>query len=242
VNRSKKDIIAQLQKEIISLQSTPHPDQVTAPLILGPINQLFPNGAFPTAAVHEFISASNEDATATIGFVSGIVATLMKNKQAAIWISNQPSIFPPALKNFNIDPGHIIFIYLKKSSEILWATETAMKCEALSAVIADIPHLDFIASRRLQLAVEKSKVTGFILRQTNHKITPTACVSRWKIQAVASVSIDALPGVGFPKWHVQLLKIRNGKTGQWNVEWINGRYHFINESAPAEVQQNKMAI
>jgi len=40
--------------------------------------------------------------------------------------------------------------------------EEALKCESLSAVIAETPEISFTVSRRLQLAVEQNRVTSFI--------------------------------------------------------------------------------
>ena len=243
MNTVKADIIAQLRKEIISVQ-THHatPGNYKDECGLATINNAFPNKVFPKAAVHEFISCSPGDVAATIGFISGIIASLMKNKSAAIWISNNKIIFPPALKNFGITPDKIIFIYLKKEKEILWAMEEALKCEALAAVIADIPNLNFTASRRLQLAVEKSNVTGFILRQTKNIISPTACVSRWKITSLPTALSNNMPGVGFPRWNVELIKIRNGKPGKWQVEWIRKNLNHITESPVVVVEQKKEAV
>ena len=67
---------------------------------------------------------------------------------------------------------------------------------------------------------------------------PTACVSRWQISSLASEATD-LPGVGFPKWNIELLKIRNGKPGAWQVEWAAGKFHLNNEVAAIEFEQQK---
>jgi len=36
--------------------------------------------------------------------------------------------------------------------------------------------------------------------------------------------VDGLPGLGFPRWQVELLKVRNGQPGSWVVEWSDGRF------------------
>jgi protein ImuA len=30
---------------------------------------------------------------------------------------------------------------------------------------------------------------------------------------------EGLPGVGYPQWQVALLKVRNGKPGNWQITW-----------------------
>src|SRR5450631_649056 len=99
--------------------------------------------------------------------------------------------------------------------------EEALKCEGLAAVAGEIPHIDFTASRRLQLAVEKSSVTGLLLRHRPRQLNTIACVARWQINPLPSELEDDLPGVGFPRWNVELLKVRNGKPGAWQMEWRN---------------------
>jgi protein ImuA len=105
--------------------------------------------------------------------------------------------------------------------------EEVLKCDSIAAVVGEISEISFTESRRLQLAVEQSRVTGFILR-LNPKNLSTACVARWNIKPLASAQTD-VPGIGFPVWNVSLLKIRNGKPGNWNIEWKNKRFHFVHE-------------
>jgi protein ImuA len=238
---SKADIITQLRKEILPLQGFKTILKNAADEVgLGPIKNAFPNAVFPLGAVHEFLSASPEDGAATNGFVSGILSSLMRKGGASIWIGNSSTIFPPALRSFGIAPEKIIFIDLEKEKEMLWAMEEALKCEGLAAVIGEIKELSFTASRRLQLAVEQSEVTGFILRNNPRSINTTACVTRWKITSVPSELADDIPGVGFPRWNVDLLKVRNGKPGNWQIEWAAGKFrHMSSNGLIIPVQQKK---
>ncbi len=91
----------------------------------------------------------------------------MQGGGLSLWISQKRTLYPPALKFFGIDPDRVIFIDVKNEKDLLWMTEEALKCQALCAVIAEIKDLDLTASRRLQLAVEHSRVTGLL-----HRINP----------------------------------------------------------------------
>jgi protein ImuA len=239
---TKADIIGQLQKEILSLQGfKPTLNNSKLDTGLGPIKNAFPNKSFPLAAIHEFTTANAEDMAATGGFIAGLLSLLMQNNGASIWVSSSRTIFPPALKLYGIDPGKIIFINLKKEKEILWVMEEALKCKGISAVIGEMPELSFTASRRLQLAVEESKVTGLILRRNPRSMNTTACVSRWKITSLPSELPEGMPGVGFPNWNVALLKIRNGKPAEWQVTFIAGRFRYISKIPVIDQQQQKKA-
>ena len=248
---TKSDIIQRLEREILPLQGFKPPRSGGAlDFGLGPMNAAFPNGEFPTGAIHEVLSTGPENAAASVGFVGGLIGTLMRNGGAGLWIGARQKIFPMALKLFGIEPDRIVFVELRNQKDMLWAMEEALKCEGLAAVVGEIPEIGFTASRRLQLAVEQSRVTGFILRHqprghvTNvtgnlpgnvaanvpGNVTGTACVARWRITPLASQPEAGLPGVGFPRWNVELLKIRNGRPGAWPLEWAAGRFRTVPQS------------
>jgi len=240
MNTAKAHIIAQLKRDILPLQGFKRSlNSVALDGIPVAIKNAFPNAAFPLGAVHELIADSAEEAAATSGFISAILASMMKNAGSCIWINRSQSVFPPALKSFGIRPDNIIFIYLKKEKEILWAMQEALKCKGLSAVIGEVQDLSFTASRRLQLAIEQSQVTGFIVRRNPGSLNTTACVARWKITSLPGELAEDMPGVGFPRWNVELLKVRNGKPGSWQVEFVGGRLKQVPTMTVIHQQQQK---
>lgn len=237
---TKAHIIAQLKRDILSLQGfKPVAGNMSFDDGLGFIKEAFPNASFPLGAIHEFFCSGAEDVSASGGFIAGIVSALMRTGGVSIWISPSQTIFPPALQSFGVEPDKIIFIYLQEEKEVLWAMEEALKCEGIAAVIADTPEISFTASRRFQLAVEQSRVTGFIIRR-NPRNLATACVTRWRISPLPTVSEDDLPGLGFPRWNVELLKVRNGTPGAWQLEWA-GRFRHVSKLTLITKEQQRKA-
>jgi protein ImuA len=47
------------------------------------------------------------------------------------------------------------------------------------------------------------------------------------------------PGVGFPRWNVELLKVRNGKPSSWKIEWSGNRFQNIEENIFSFAQEQK---
>jgi len=227
VGPAKQDIIQQLQKEVLSMQRLKKVSGQSLNTGLWEIEKAFPDQTFPLGAVHEFISNAKEDAAATNGFMAGLISHLMK-KGTAVWVSSKRTVYPPALTVFGIAPEQIFFIDLSRQKDVLWAIEEALKCNALSVVVGELTELSFTETRRLQLAVEQSRVTGFIHRYDPKSENNTACVTRWKIKPLAS-DTAGLPGVGFPRWQVQLQKVRNGKPGAWQIEWSAGRFRQVDQ-------------
>jgi len=237
---TKADIIAQLRRDILPLQgirptlAIPHLDSG-----LGPLKYAFPNSSFPLGVVHEFCYNRIEDATACCGFIAIMLSVLMKSSGVSLWISPSRILFPPALKYFGVDVDKVIFLDLQKEKEVLWAVEEALKCDALTTVIAEVRHISLTASRRLQLAAEKSKVTGFLLYRSQQSFYITASVTRWRITPLPSVLPNDMPGVGYPRWNVELLKVRNGKPGAWQVEWIGDQFRHVPNIAPISIEVHK---
>ncbi len=230
----KAGIISQLEKQILPLQGlkTLSTDN-NINLGFRAIEKAFPNAVFPIGCMHEFISSSIEDVSAASGFISGVLGKLMQSGGVCVWISTYRMVFPQALKIYGIEPEQIIFIDLKRERDVLYAMEDALQCNRLTAVMGEIKNISFKESRRFQLAAEQSRVTGFIIRSQPQVLNTIACVSRWRITSLPSKLIEGMPGVGFPRWNVELLKVRNGKPGSWKIEWSTNSFTEIKEDVTA---------
>lgn len=202
----------------------------------------FPWHSLALGAVHEFLCADREDVSPTAGFIGGLLARLAGKGGVTLWISASRRLFPPALAAFGLSPECFIFLDVGSEREVAWAMEEALKCPALSAVVGEIRDIDFTASRRLQLAVEQSHTTGFVLRKSPRRITTTACVSRWRITSLPSASDDELPGLGFPVWRIELLKMRNGRPGSWVVKWMNEEFVELQSQSGAGENPERKAV
>ncbi len=236
----KKALISRLQKDILQWEGYRPPAADAEELLgLGPVEAAFPNGVFPLGNVHEMVCANTEQATAGSGFVTCLLSVLMKNGGVCLWVGRSDNLFPLAFKSFGVEPDRVIFITLTKDKEVLWVMEEALKCAGLAAVVAEAGEIDFKQSRRLQLAVEQSQVTGFILRNESGKMGSTACAARWKIKPLPSGQIDSLPGLGFPRWQIDLLRVRNGRPGSWIMEWSDGQLRPVQEPV---IEQQKLMI
>lgn len=223
----KKEIIRKLKEKILSMEGfSSGADDQPFDFGLGSMNEAFPGGTFPLGAIHEFVSPTETCAAAANGFLAGLLSTLMKREGICLWLSVGHKLFPPALKFFGIEPHRVIFVDVRRGKDGLWVLEQGLKCNALAAVVAEISDISFTESRRLQLAVETSKVTCFLHRLHPRTENTLACVSRWKIRPLSGHT-DGLPGVGFPRLEVELVKIRNGQPGIWQFEWRNGTFRLV---------------
>lgn len=239
ISKQKEAIIEQLQKDLLLWQGYKPANTPIDPLGLGALEEAFPNRVFPLGSIQECICLSGEQLAATNGFIAGLLSSLMANKGVCVWIHTSHRIFPPALQAFGVHPERIVFIELPNPRNGLWVMEEALKCTGVAAVIVELPEITFAQSRRLQWVVEKSKVTGFVLRHQPKRMGTTAAAVRWHIQPLPSALEKGMPGVGFPRWRVTLLKVRNGQTGTWDIAWRNGRFMTIPQEPKIEELQIK---
>jgi protein ImuA len=231
----KQAIIDKLRQDILTLEGfKPAAAGESAHFGLGPLEAAFPNKVFPTGAIHEFISGRPVETAACGGVIAGIIRVLLEKGGICVWVSFARRIYPPALKRFGLNPDRVIFVDVPLQRDVLWVMEEALKCPGVAAVVCETHDLSFMESRRLQLAVEQSHVTGFVLRKDVKKENTTACVSRWCVRPVRSQLRTGMPGVGLPRWQVDLTKIRNGSPGTWTLEWFQHQFRTVTPFAAPE--------
>lgn len=237
----KKEIAKQLQAQINAMQGLGKVFGKAAEGRVGLFEEAFPNRVFPTGTVHEFQSFQAADAASTNGFIAALASTFLDRDGLCVWIGRNRKIFPPGLTYFGIRPERMIFIDLHKQQDLLWAIEEALKCDALTAVMGEIRELGFTESRRLQLAVERSGVTGFIHRYNPENANSVACTTRWQITPIASVIDDGLPGVGYSSWNVELRKVRNGRPDSWQIAWNGSQFISVDQNTAAALHNERQA-
>ncbi|WAC42532.1 ImuA family protein [Pedobacter sp. SL55] len=227
-----QNTVERLRKQLLEMEGRTKPLHDTSTKLGLPfLERHFPNHSFPTGTIHEFVSTKPEHTACTSAFILALLAKLEGSTGMYVWIGKQRQIFAPSLPVFGILPQQLIFINLSKPRDILWATEEALKCKSLNGVISEVEGITFAQSQRLQLTVEKSGVTGFMLRTNAEHITATACAARWLITPIMSENEDELPGIGFARWQIALLKVRNGNTASFNMGWRNGQFYTAKKRA-----------
>lgn len=223
----KHDTIQELRLRILKMQDAKKTLPTVDAIGLGDLETAFPGGVFPKGAVHEFTSYEPESAAATSGFLTSLLHHLVRPNAFCLWISAKRMVFPPALKLLGLDPECVIFIDLKNDKEVLWALEEGLRCKSLFAVVGELNELTFAQSRRLLLTLEESQVTGLVHRLSPKTEPATACAARWKISPLPGIIEPGLPGIGFPKWRVELTKVKNGRTGSWMLGWTPSGFASI---------------
>lgn len=231
MNRTAK--IAALRSEAACRERVDGHDWAAAATGEPALDTVLPQGGLALGVLHECFAQSPADFPATLGFGLSALSRIMQERPGhVLWALNayqhdsEGMLYPEGLAAFGIDPSRLIHVSVPKTPNILWALEEALSTVAVSAVIGILPPgdkaYDFTASRRLALHAAKYGVTAVLMASRPAGIA-TAAEMRWAVSSAPSTPRHRagyyVPGVGTPRWQVNLVKSRKGTTGRWTLEW-----------------------
>ena len=223
-----------LKKKIEEIEGFRANEQVGIRSGIDSIDAAFPQGLLPTGAIHEIVPENRADNASGYGFTLSLMSRISQAGQANIWISKGRSIFMGGVSAYGIDPNAMIVVQARKDRDALEAAELALRSRGVGCVVAEISDADLTATRRLQLSVEETRATGFLIK-TASRGSSSACSARWIVSSASSISEKGLPGIGFPRWNVELQKAKNGRPGKWLIEWRAGSMHLPDLPAMIEM-------
>jgi protein ImuA len=186
-------------------------------------------GGLPLAALHEIRVHESRDGGAAAGFTMALLARLAEAGaiSSVVWISEADarreagSLYAPGLLALGLDPGRIVAVAAGSESEALWAFEAALACRGLGVAVCELrrPALELGATRRCALRAREADVTGLLLRLAG-RAEPSAAELRFRVSPAPAGTIGGFArGVGRMAWRLTLEKSRNGRTGEFSVEW-----------------------
>jgi hypothetical protein len=136
------------------------------------------------------------------------------------------------LRALGFDPARVILVETARRLETLWAMEEAVRSQAPAAVIGVIDQLDLKLSQRLHLAANDAGVPLFLIRPAPN-LESSAAATRWRV-GTAEAARDRFGLITQPRWHLHLERCRNGRPGQWTVEYDHVAHRFSLPAALAD--------
>lgn len=196
------------------------------PFGLPEIDRRLPGGGLLFGAIHEIAGGGSGtvDGAAAALFAAGIAA---RTNGPIIWALSRTDLFFPALAQVGLHPDRVIFVESDKEDDVLMAMEEALSFGGLGAVVGELVRLPMTASRRLQLAAEKTGTLGIVIRRWRRQTeasdfgNPTACATRWRISSLPSEPLP-VEGVGRPRWLAELMRARAGECAEWELGACDG--------------------
>jgi len=191
-----------------------------------------PQGGLSLSAVHEVMPLTDADKPAALGFVAALLGRLARHGLVVFVTSPGNRLHGHGLNSLGLDPARIIIVETANEIQALWAMEEALRSGVLAAVAgAAGAKLDLLAGQRLHLAAGDSGIPLFLLRPPDVPGVNVAA-TRWHVSA-APAARDRFGLATHWRWRVRLARCRNGRTGEWLVEFDHAAYRFCLAAAVA---------
>lgn len=204
------------------------------------LDAALPEGGLELGVVHEIVPAGAGDVAAALGFSLGLLTRIAGSRPGPVlWTATQDparhgTAYPIGLMATGLDPGRLIQVNASAARDMLWTLEESLTTAAFAAAFGflarDGRHYDFTASRRLSMRAAESGGTVIILRVAADTSGSTAAATRWSVSARPSLPIrfpgHAMPGLGPPRWQVDLVRCKRGRPRGWLVEWDHETLRF----------------
>ena len=234
----------------------------TLPFGLAALDSHLPNGGLACGALHEIVPTRQAALPTAFGFMVAILARLSSSYGAGLADGERtdahclPHGFPngterrivfvmPAhalrqcgrlsghgLKGLGLNPRRAILVETAHWQDSLWALVEALRSAAPQAVAGMIDRLDLKTSQKLHLTAADAGLPLLLLRPSQ-TLESSAAATRWRIDAAAGAR-DRFGSYARARWQVQLERCRNGRPGEWVVEYDHVAHRFSLVAALAD--------
>jgi protein ImuA len=241
---AERTLLPELRERIRQIERPAVTAHGFLPFGVAAIDRSLPGGGLARGALHEIlgVGGDEEDGAVAAAFATGVLGRLVMARDGLVlWCLPRPDLYGPGLAVHGLDPGRLVLVRVSRDAEILWAMEEGLHSPGIVAVVGEVGALPAVASRRLQLAAERSGATAFLLRRwreggraARERALPNAAMTRWRIAALPSRPVRDEPGVGHPRWRIELLRCRGGEPGCWEMEVPDATDHVSLAAALAD--------
>ncbi|MGQ3215630.1 MAG: ImuA family protein [Shinella sp.] len=214
-------VLADLHERIGRLEGGAARARTVLPFAVPEMDRALPGGGLAFGALHEIAGGGcgTVDGAAAALFVAGIAA---RTRGKILWCMTRPDLFFPAISQAGLHPDRVVWCESDREEEALSAMEEGLSFGGLAAVVGELVRLPMNASRRLQLAAEKTGAMGIVLRRWRRQNEasdygqPTASTTRWRISTLPSERLP-VAGVGRARWLAELMRVKAGACAEFEI-------------------------
>jgi protein ImuA len=229
--RSRAEVMEDLRRLLPRLEGGR--DARALPFGLPALDAHLPHGGLALGALHEVVPATKNDLPAAFGFMAALLGRVPGEPVLLVTarrFADHGSPYGHGLNAFGLDPARLILVETEDDRELLWTLEETLRSGVPAAVAGAIAGLDLKTSQRLQLAARDSRIPLLLLRSA---IETSAAVTRWRI-GTAEAARDDFGLIARARWRVRLERCRNGRLGEWLMEFDHAAYRFSLAAALAD--------
>jgi hypothetical protein len=161
-----------------------------------------PGGGWPNGAVAELMS--DAVGIGELGLLLPALSNLTRAGRYIAWIAPPYMPYAPALAQRGLSLERVLLIRTSTLQQTLWATEQALRCPAIGAVLSWPAYIIDRNVRRLQLAAEAGGSVGFLYRPPAAALESSPAALRLRLH---------VPPDGCSSLIVEIQKSRGGRAG-----------------------------
>jgi protein ImuA len=218
------------------------------PFGLAALDSHLAEGGLACGGLHEVVPEMQAAFPAAFGFIVALLARISCPSPLVFVLPayarrQYGRLCGHGLNALGLDPARLILIETAHRKDTLWAMAEALRSAAPAAVAGMIDKLDLKTSQKLHLAASEAGLPLLLLRPAAPSPPSPACgggwgggsaaATRWRI-GTAEAARDRFGLYARPRWHLQLERARNGRPGEWVVEYDHVAHRFSLAAALAD--------
>ena len=227
--RNRAAIVDELRRLLPRLESVGGTTHVL-PFGLDALDAHLPHGGLATGALHEVAPQQHGDTPAAFGFLVALLARFHPTTRPLLLVASPRALADHGrphghgLRQLGLDPARLILVETRNDKQALWAMEEALRSRVPAAVAGATARLDLKTSQRLHLAAGDAGLPLVLLRPAQAD-DASAAATRWRI-GTAEAARDRHGLITHTRWRARLERCRNGRPGEWMVEFDHAAYRF----------------
>jgi protein ImuA len=214
-------VLDDLRERIAHLEGSSARRANILPFGIPDMDDRLPGGGLAYATIHEVSGGGTDtvNGAAAALFAAGIAA---RTRGKILWCLTRPDLFFPALAQAGLHPDRVIFCETGREEDVLAACEEGLGFGGFGCVVGELVRLPMTASRRLQLAAERGKSMGLVVRRWRRQSEardygqPTASTTRWRVSVLPSEPLP-VAGVGRARWLAELMRVKAGECCEFEL-------------------------
>jgi protein ImuA len=194
------------------------------------VDACLPAGGLGLGHLHEVAPEAEGDEPAALGFALALIARRLAEvpgEALLVLAKGHPMPYGHGLAGLGLDPERLLLFEAGSDLDAYRALEEALRTGAgeLAAVAGLVDAgLPLAQSRRLHLAGGRTDLLLLVLRPVGAD-SPNVAATRWRIAAGKALR-DRFGCIERPCWRVRLDRCRNGRMGDWLLEWDHAAHRF----------------
>ena len=194
------------------------------------LDQIAPNAAFARGAVHELLAIPSHPSPFFVALFLAraalirtdspqrhggterksnslcLRASVVNLSSAIVWCDPNGKLYPPAVAAMGVPLDRLFLLRPQTIPDENWAIAECLRCRGVSATIASPRRLSRIEARRFQLAAERGRGVGILLRPYDRTAHIYSAATRWLVAPQRGLRT-------VQRWRIELIHGHGGQVG-----------------------------